>query len=373
MRKMGGLFDEDEDHGPDDAGRRAGHLRDAALQRLVQQGRDRRRSAAASRIDATRSTCLLFILPLVTAGITAFYMFRMWFMTFTGKPRDHHVYEHAHESPWVMTMPLILLGDPQRLRRLGLHAMGCLGKPAREADHDAEPRLGGVDCRPRSRSDLPDRELHARRDERWRKRSPSRTHELHERGRHSRLVVVLLGIVLRAGDLLLRRSRSGRGDAAVPWRAPVPDAQVVLRRVLQRRCSCGRRDVVALVPNVRPNRDRRLRATPGAKTCGRRRRRTGAIDRLFVDGLVNLVGERDPMRSALCSGRCRPAICAATCCSWCWRRWASSILWTASVRAWRPSESAGRAGQTVSPRTQGGCRLRARLARKRTGIESIDC
>jgi NADH-quinone oxidoreductase subunit L len=52
---------------------------------------------------------LLFILPLVTAGITTFYMFRMWFMTFTGKPRDHHVYEHAHESPWLMTVPLILL------------------------------------------------------------------------------------------------------------------------------------------------------------------------------------------------------------------------------------------------------------------------
>ena len=52
---------------------------------------------------------LLFLLPLVTAGITAFYMFRMWFLTFTGRPRDHHVYEHAHESPRWMTVPLILL------------------------------------------------------------------------------------------------------------------------------------------------------------------------------------------------------------------------------------------------------------------------
>lgn len=52
---------------------------------------------------------LLFIVPLVTAGITAFYMFRLWFYTFTGKPRDHHVYEHAHESPWIMTAPLIAL------------------------------------------------------------------------------------------------------------------------------------------------------------------------------------------------------------------------------------------------------------------------
>jgi NADH-quinone oxidoreductase subunit L len=52
---------------------------------------------------------LLILLPLLTAGITTFYMFRMWFMTFTGKPRDHHVYEHAHESPWLMTVPLIVL------------------------------------------------------------------------------------------------------------------------------------------------------------------------------------------------------------------------------------------------------------------------
>jgi NADH-quinone oxidoreductase subunit L len=34
---------------------------------------------------------LLFLIPLITAGITAFYMFRMWFMTFFGEPRDEHV------------------------------------------------------------------------------------------------------------------------------------------------------------------------------------------------------------------------------------------------------------------------------------------
>jgi NADH-quinone oxidoreductase subunit L len=51
----------------------------------------------------------LFLLPLGTAGITAFYMSRLWLMTFTGKPRDEHVYEHAHESPWTMTVPLIAL------------------------------------------------------------------------------------------------------------------------------------------------------------------------------------------------------------------------------------------------------------------------
>ncbi|MCX7701740.1 MAG: NADH-quinone oxidoreductase subunit L [Gemmataceae bacterium] len=52
---------------------------------------------------------LLLALPLITAGITCFYMFRMWFLTFTGEPKDHHVYEHAHESPRIMTIPLIVL------------------------------------------------------------------------------------------------------------------------------------------------------------------------------------------------------------------------------------------------------------------------
>ncbi len=52
---------------------------------------------------------LLFLVPLVTAGITAFYMFRLWFFTFAGTPRDQHLYDHAHESPAVMTAPLLVL------------------------------------------------------------------------------------------------------------------------------------------------------------------------------------------------------------------------------------------------------------------------
>jgi NADH-quinone oxidoreductase subunit L len=50
----------------------------------------------------------LFVVPLVTAGLTAFYMFRLWFLAFAGQPRDH-ASEHAHETPWVMTLPLIVL------------------------------------------------------------------------------------------------------------------------------------------------------------------------------------------------------------------------------------------------------------------------
>jgi NADH:ubiquinone oxidoreductase subunit 5 (subunit L)/multisubunit Na+/H+ antiporter MnhA subunit len=43
------------------------------------------------------------------AAITAFYMFRLWYLTFAGEPRNHHVYDHAHESPKIMYMPLIVL------------------------------------------------------------------------------------------------------------------------------------------------------------------------------------------------------------------------------------------------------------------------
>lgn len=52
---------------------------------------------------------VLFFIPLLTAGITAFYMFRLWFMTFAGQPQDKHVYEHAHENPLIMKGPLLVL------------------------------------------------------------------------------------------------------------------------------------------------------------------------------------------------------------------------------------------------------------------------
>ena len=52
---------------------------------------------------------LPFILGIAAAGITAFYMFRLIFLTFTGKPRVQEKYDHAHESPWVMTLPLAIL------------------------------------------------------------------------------------------------------------------------------------------------------------------------------------------------------------------------------------------------------------------------
>jgi NADH-quinone oxidoreductase subunit L len=45
----------------------------------------------------------------LAAALTAFYMFRLIFLTFFGEARDHHIYEHAHESPKTMTISLLVL------------------------------------------------------------------------------------------------------------------------------------------------------------------------------------------------------------------------------------------------------------------------
>ncbi|MGH7795978.1 MAG: NADH-quinone oxidoreductase subunit L [Candidatus Binatia bacterium] len=58
------------------------------------------------------------------AGLTAFYMFRQLFMTFFGRFHgDHHLQEHLHESPQVMTLPLVVLA-------IGAALAGFIGLPA---------------------------------------------------------------------------------------------------------------------------------------------------------------------------------------------------------------------------------------------------
>src|SRR6202140_504238 len=53
---------------------------------------------------------VLWFIGYITALMTAFYMFRLIFMTFRGRPRmSHDVEHHIHESPASMTMPLVLL------------------------------------------------------------------------------------------------------------------------------------------------------------------------------------------------------------------------------------------------------------------------
>jgi NADH-quinone oxidoreductase subunit L len=53
---------------------------------------------------------LLWLIGIVTALMTAFYMFRLMFLTFHGRPRmSHDVEHHIHESPKSMTVPLVIL------------------------------------------------------------------------------------------------------------------------------------------------------------------------------------------------------------------------------------------------------------------------
>lgn len=53
---------------------------------------------------------VLWIVGVITAGMTSFYMFRLFFLTFFGQPRNRRLYDHAHEAPAVMTIPVVILG-----------------------------------------------------------------------------------------------------------------------------------------------------------------------------------------------------------------------------------------------------------------------
>src|SRR2546426_4845839 len=67
---------------------------------------------------------VLWLIGAAVAGMTAFYMFRLLFMTFYGQSRvDHHIESHIHESPRSMTVPLIVLA-------IGSVLAGYVGFPA---------------------------------------------------------------------------------------------------------------------------------------------------------------------------------------------------------------------------------------------------
>jgi NADH-quinone oxidoreductase subunit L len=50
-----------------------------------------------------------FALTVIAAGLTAFYSWRLIFKVFHGLAHDYYARDHAHESPWVMLVPLIFL------------------------------------------------------------------------------------------------------------------------------------------------------------------------------------------------------------------------------------------------------------------------
>jgi NADH-quinone oxidoreductase subunit L len=72
---------------------------------------------------SNQSLYMLFCaVGLLTALITALYSGRQYAQIFAGQPRDAHLFEHAHESPSVMTVPLWILGA-------GAVLVGFLGVP----------------------------------------------------------------------------------------------------------------------------------------------------------------------------------------------------------------------------------------------------
>jgi len=71
--------------------------------------------------------------------ITALYTFRLFFMTFHGKERmDKHVWEHLHESPWVVTFPLAVLAIPSLIIGVWLAGPMLFGDYFAEAIQVAE-------------------------------------------------------------------------------------------------------------------------------------------------------------------------------------------------------------------------------------------
>ena len=66
--------------------------------------------------SAWGSSKLIYIIGLITAFLTAFYMFRLIFVTFYGKSRvEEDAASHLHESPAVMWVPLVILAVPSAI------------------------------------------------------------------------------------------------------------------------------------------------------------------------------------------------------------------------------------------------------------------
>ncbi|HIJ82914.1 MAG: NADH dehydrogenase subunit L [Magnetococcales bacterium] len=67
-----------------------------------------------------------WLMGMMAAVMTTFYSFRLIFMTFHGQPADHHACDHAHEAPWSMRGPLVLLA-------VGAVFAGVVGLPVIDA------------------------------------------------------------------------------------------------------------------------------------------------------------------------------------------------------------------------------------------------
>ena len=223
----------------------------------------------------------LWVIGLVTALLTAYYMTRLFFLTFYGEARwrrarpDGRPAHHApHESPWVMRIPLS--SSPSALA-----FVGGLHRPA-DQRHRAGSTTGSTRCspaplqRPRTGGD---------------RRRPGDHRRRRGGGRHGHRLDAV----------------AGAGPTEPELEPAVPPAGLVLGRLLRRR--------------HRP-------AGPAlARFCAT------VVDGRVIDGAVNGVG-RLARRAARRPGDCRPATSATT-------PWASPSAWPPS---WS-SCSRGRGGR----------------------------
>jgi NADH-quinone oxidoreductase subunit L len=86
---------------------------------------------------------VLFLMAAATAFLTAYYMGREVFVVFFGKPRDHRAYDHAHESPLVMTLPLVFLALLSIVAGWYSKVPDFLGPP-HQAEHHSLLLTGGL-------------------------------------------------------------------------------------------------------------------------------------------------------------------------------------------------------------------------------------
>ena len=124
----------------------------------------------------------LWSIGIITAGLTAFYMFRQLFMVFHGSLRaDDHTKAHIHESPPLMTVPLVILA-------VGSIFSGWLGAPeylwGSIWDEWLQPVFGG-------------------------------SHSAEHAALTTELIVTLITLAVIALGIYLAYARYGRGEAAV--------------------------------------------------------------------------------------------------------------------------------------------------------------
>jgi NADH-quinone oxidoreductase subunit L len=83
----------------------------------------------------------VFGIAMLVAGLTAFYMFRLYFLTFWNEPKDAARLEHAHEAPATMILPILILAVPSAL--LGFVPFGDFVSRGERAHEGIDWRIAG--------------------------------------------------------------------------------------------------------------------------------------------------------------------------------------------------------------------------------------